>query len=555
MPAAYWEFVDHTRQGLLWYPVMPVEEATLSLDLELARSWRRLDSRLDVAQEFILPGQLLMYRLIQREEEPLVEMHARVGDLGQTMIAPVALAFPPEDLSNVPEEATRFRAASFLPPATFGQCGVAFEQRQRWMYPLVSLDPTAVDLQANLAALLRQVSEPDFEKESTRWRQAQAIAHQLASRYYAFHLNMPSVARTSVTTPRELATQATSIIAMPRQRFSEALPSGAKLTPSPQGTFLVPAGQPVQAVLQAIYAQANQWHEQAGIPTFVVSKRAERTIIQIRPEEAVSLDEQVTQFLWQIVQALSDLDAVLFLALLGIHLASSPDEQGGHWVYINDLLELRGIAGYHPDNRERIADAMERINMAWLQILRRGEVDAPITKLVLIDSLLLKRRTLGITTYHQMHPHAVSIREGRPYAYHMRMGSWLDQRFPLVRLHQRILQYRLQSEFWEERLLAFFSMQGQRSHRRIYRCQIRTLFDVLTLPRDTRHPQLTRDRFEEALKELRKQGQIGEWKLVPSQDKMSSKGWFDQWLDWYLEVVLHATQPEALSSQSQTVDA
>jgi hypothetical protein len=571
--SAFWDFADDTRQALLWRPIVALEEASLDLDLELAEhAWNLFDVQVDPELEFVLPGQLLQTRSITRENRPVVESWAKIRDLGQAWIVPVALAFPlPDQMANAAEGVTRFRAATFPPPGVLGQFGVVFSNRQRWTYPLGWLGPKAIDLQTHLAALLQHITEQDYLKESARFQQAQALAHQLAGCYHAYHLStliQASRASDDYAQPSPSTSLIAPAIAIPV--LPGELPRSQKPSLSPRGTFLIPSPQPVHYVLEAIYAaqEAGQWKEQAGIPTYEV-QRAGRTIIQVRPDATVDEpDEQTTRFLWQVVRALSDTDAVVFLALLAFLWATPPDEHGGQWVYVQDLLELRAIrpklhriddgnarpAGFHQEDKDRVSAAVDHLNRVWIQLLKRGVIDAPINKLILIDSLLLKRSTM-LSRYVETRDLSPATREGRPHAYHIALGPWLAPFLkrahpPVAHLHPGALHYRLHDKFWEERLLSYICLHAWMSRGHVLRCRIRTLFDTLKLPADPQRPWDARRRFEQAMEQLKTDHYITDWKSE-QEHLLPTKDWFERWQDTHIDVLLlspsynHQRDPQA----------
>lgn len=552
--SAFWEFADASRQACLWHIDVPLEDATLALDLELAEhGWRLFDVLVDPALEFVLPGQLLRTRALKRAGNPLAETYVGECDYAQALATQVALAFPPpvELMASLDDQQIRVRAASLLPPSTLGLFGVVFSEHARWVYPLMYLDATAHQLQAELAEVLRRLTEDDYVRCSARYKHAQACAFQLAVCYQEYHqqstLSRPDSHRPSVTwSEPSLSLLSTGHV-----------PTQAVVVPPlfAQGPVLIPAVLPVRATFAATVASPQKWKASIeGMPIFAYQEEG-TALVEIRPKQlAQMLDAEVLAKLWQIVKDLSPLEGFLFLALLGFVRSTSPDEAGNHYVTAERLLEARSILPKSPDGKyratdfPRIAAAMDRLNSIWLQVdpdsITNPLPDAePIqelwssrSKLLHIDRVLLRTRVWpGITTTQLVSGDtAAASRQSLPVAWDFHFGGWLTpvMQAPsrqMVRIDQASLSYHLSDRLWEGLLLQYITFHARAHRRGLLHLRVGTLFDELSLPINHRRPRKTLDRFHQALQRLVKDGHCIEATPNYGESEFTSQHWLDQW--------------------------
>lgn len=567
--SAFWEFADASRQACLWHIDVPLEDATLDLDLELAEhGWRLFDVLVDPALEFVLPGQLLRTRALKRAGNPLAETYVAECDYAQALATQVALAFPPpvELMAALDDQQIRVRVASLLPPSTLGLFGVVFSERARWVYPLRYLDATAHQLQAELAEVLRRLTEDDYQRCSARYKHAQACAFQLAVCYQEYHqqstLSRAASHRPSGTWPEP---------SLPLLSTGHA-PAKAVVVPPlfAQGPVLIPAVLPVRATFVATVAPPQKWKaSMEGIPIFPYQQEEGTTLVEIRPKQlAQMLDEEVLARLWQIAKDLTPLEGFLFLALLGFVRSTSPDEAGNHYVTAERLLEARSIlpkssnGKYRATDFTRIATAMDRLNAIWLQvdpdITMHPLSDAePIqelwsrrSKLLHIDRVRLRTRVWpGITTTQLVSGDtAAASPRSLPVAWDFHFGGWLApfMQAPsrqMVRIDQASLSYHLSDKLWEGLLLQYITFHARTHRRGPLHLQVGTLFDELSLPINPRHPQNALDRFHQALKCLVKDGHCVEATPNYDESRFPEHHWVeDYWFKSTVTFLLHSPE-------------
>lgn len=331
----------------------------------------------------------------------------------------------------------------------------------------------------------------------------------------------------------------------------------------------IATAMPVHAVLSGYSAAQREgpggWvPDDAGYPTYRQVKPEHDTILQVRGEDSEQvLDEAGIQRLWAQVREYSDLDGDVFLTMLGQSLMA-PDDPNGVWITGSQILDYRGVqpkttrdengrprrAGHRQEDLLEIARCVGRQANQWIQInsLIADEVTAPkrgkpqkkrFTRNSKLTVILEDIRQHELTPEIDGNP-APAL----PIAWRYRMGTWLapflsENNRMVGWLCQQALRYDPYHEMWEKRLTRYFLF-----HLRINAAggaatitrHVGKLIDELALPVDERHPQRTRERFEQAMGRIVADGMIDGWEYAKENPGLPPRGWLADWRGWKIAI-------------------
>jgi len=272
-----------------------------------------------------------------------------------------------------------------------------------------------------------------------------------------------------------------------------------------------------------------------------------------RTSDVQTFNPITTLSLWKEVQQFDDYDADILLAVIA-QIIKTTDGQGSAWFWASQFLDNRDIipvtkkegdgvrrAGHRVENVARIEEGLQRIANLWVNI---EEIIPPKRKGQKPKKFVHRGRLLMITeTWTQ----EGLIRDGKPrlpIAWKIRAGDWLLEYLDAPRmvayLCEQSLQYDPYRELWEKRLSRYFMfhlrINAQHASNMITR-RVGLLIHDLSLPIDDRHPERTRNRFQQAMQTLVQDRQIDEWEYQ-EQEPLPARNWLNQWLEW--KVTIHA---------------
>lgn len=349
-----------------------------------------------------------------------------------------------------------------------------------------------------------------------------------------------------------------------RQVSKRALPEIPNVFDS-DGLTVISTMMPVQTILNGYSAAPDGWvPDDAGLPTFRQVTSEHDTILQVRGEGGEQvLDDAGIQALWAQVREYGDNDGDVFLAMLAQYM-TAPDDAEGVWITSSQILDYRGIqpimkrdehgrmrrAGHRQEDLIEISRCVARQANQWVQLnsMIADEVTAPKRGKKAKKRFSHNSRLTVILEDIRQHELALAL-GGNPartlaIAWRFRMGTWLTPFLSgpnraIGLLCRQSLRYDPYHEQWEKRLARYFMFHvrinvagGTATIKRT----VGKLIDELALPVDERHPQRTRDRFEQALNRLIADGVIDAWQYPKDNASLPARGWLATWRDWSIQI-------------------
>lgn len=594
--------VDDPRRLWLWIPHMLLGfEGTLdTLDALVAAGWERLPAtfaQLDTSLYHIVT-QLNDLRSVQYPGQSDRDVWVRSADLRHAQRYPVALAFT---LEGIPIEASteaslaeqHVRGETYtavvpevLPPPTIGTRGLVHSHRKAdasngWqVYTLDDLPPAERELQTRLADALRELVAPH------EWYvTAAAVSQERAEQMYRARSKYPP----DIWLQRwgDIQQMAHNLAAAYWERHQQATPPAAQLPVTydvfHSGYAMVATPLNALHISQGLSSAVWRTRDGSGAPYWRGESAKGRdkgenvvTEMELRLEDATEpplpVQEQAAQ-LWRIVNAHSDLDGDLFLAMWAQYLSAPRDADGYTHLTGNMFLGYRGIepitkadtpdgdrrrAGHRTEDMQEISAALVRQMAVWLKVRamieasddpnasgsRRGRPRRRTRRLYTHESRLWL--VSEVVRQHELAGVAPEGASSHIVAWRYRPGTWSAPFLeapsrPFALLCQTTLQYDPYREQWEKRLARYFvfhlRMSGGPNYggTRINR-QVATLLAELELPTDAVHPKRTRERFERALARLVEDGIIDAWDYAPDNPSLPARNWLPTWEQWHIRV-------------------
>lgn len=162
------------------------------------------------------------------------------------------------------------------------------------------------------------------------------------------------------------------------------------------GLAAIPSMMPVQTIVSGYSAAASDgWiPDDTGLPTYRQVTPEHDTTLQVRGDDSAGmlLDEAAIQALWAQVREYDDKDGDVFLAMLAQYMASA-DDTNGVWITGSQILDYRGVqpmmkrdenghtrrAGHRQEDLMEVARKVAHQASQWVQInsMIADEVTAP----------------------------------------------------------------------------------------------------------------------------------------------------------------------------------
>ena len=324
---------------------------------------------------------------------------------------------------------------------------------------------------------------------------------------------------------------------------------------------------PYELLREALYKRLFRQVQDSPWPTALFERDGARGEAQLRPV-AVDIQPELTQgqvAAWAQIMAkqwheLSDLDADALDALSAIWLSQARSINDDAVADVDDLLAMRGLkpkrggqgrrGGYDPDQRAAMLKALSHIQNLWLSL---ADVE------VIEEERGGRRGRRRVRQALQSRPFVITDRVGQ-----VRLDGYMDvERFifrpgkifalflfgpgrQTAMLSTRALQYDPYRHVWEKRLTRYLSYQwrvrassGQYSQP--YR--ISTLLEAVGEAVDTRNPARTRDRLEQALDNLQRDGVIAAWQYDRWDESLARR---PKWLNFWVTATILIEPPDII---------
>jgi hypothetical protein len=343
---------------------------------------------------------------------------------------PVALAFYVPHTVPADDDAYRFvvhRWAERLPPPGFGERAIVWRDDGWQTRSIEQLDSGAIELQARMAAKLRELVAPSdwyewspeldacHNPENYRRMRQNLHSELLRKRGYEREQVRQQLMRLDTLRNQALAIEALQdrreregdtwmqgvqeVIEMAQELAAQywaaeqraALPAVAKRTlPDIPNAFdgdkmaAIPSMMPVQTILNGYSAAVrNGWvADDDGIPTYRQATSEHDTTLQVRGADGDTvLTDLALHDLWAQVREYSDLDGDVFLAMMAQAMIS-PNDPDGVWITGSQILDYRGVrpkttrdenghmrrAGHRQEDLLDVAKCVARQGNQWVRI-------------------------------------------------------------------------------------------------------------------------------------------------------------------------------------------
>jgi hypothetical protein len=368
-------------------------------------------------------------------------------------------------------------------------------------------------------------------------------AHLLAECYWQLHQTNP---KKPVILPK-------SVVDIPASFRQTKLRDGS----------VIAATVGLEAALTAIsnaVEGARGWKATKNAVVYTHEREQATAAVAIRhlDQEGEIVDKKdISKQLWERVNSYSDLDGDVLLAMLAQLTLVGPDERGGIWITVEDILGHRGIvpkthetkdfqkreAGHRPIDVKEIAVGITRLRDTHVTIRRLQQpkkTGGRVRKVKQESFLLLISDFL--------------VPEGREetldaaIAWYYRPGDCLEVPVGQIRkkaawLLKKALEYDPYHQKWQKRLARYFLFHlriatGAFGGATITR-SIGSMLNDAVLPIDKDDPGRTVARFEHAMHVLQEDGHISSWSEEGYREMMGdrpTRHWLDQWLAHELEI-------------------
>jgi len=322
------------------------------------------------------------------------------------------------------------------------------------------------------------------------------------------------------------------------------------------GVGIVSADQVTAALMAAIRAGRPGWRATTeGFPTFSYDPGGRTAPIEVflQPPEGTPPSAGLAELMWEMVEALDDLDTDI-LNILQAHILRHRDTDGFAWITSKAILADRDIlpiskrigserrsAGHRTDDMQQIAASMARLQYMAVRVATishgRGHV-ATFSSRVLVEDLQ-------------------GSDDGTPMAWHVTLPfltRLILQRSaaPEAMMLQDVLRYDRKHNRREKRMGDYFLRQFRLAlsrpapslppelERQIQQLNgdaqplvvvrvLKDLFSELALSLDVRNPERTRTGFEAAMGELMSKDIVGSWGYCASL-RLPPRRWLETWL-------------------------
>lgn len=329
------------------------------------------------------------------------------------------------------------------------------------------------------------------------------------------------------------------------------------------GSALAPTSQTMQlftfATQNAVSKGADQWKNKKGQAPFYTRGN---DILEYKESESSFITDDVSNALWeQVKKHQTDLQIDLgFFAIALCIRSKEPDHSA--WVYASAFLESRGLtkstkqvsenvrrnAGWRPDNYREVAQGFSNLEKIWLTInqpIDLEEYDRK-TKKRKKSRFTYKGRFLVVKGALTQKDLGTTDREGVEIAWHIAPGDWLATFLEapnrqVAYLSERALQYDPYRQKWEKYLARYFFFNGHmnaKGHGSVFNRQIDRLLQDCSLEVEQDRQQRTRDHFEKAMDQIRKDGFIDSWRYTNHKGGYipSKRSWLNEWLEQMITV-------------------
>lgn len=319
----------------------------------------------------------------------------------------------------------------------------------------------------------------------------------------------------------------------------------------PDGLIRFPSFQPISALLEAIHngISGKAWGDHGGqrVPTHTTTtgkKTTEKGYIYVSargPRGSIEATEAERAALWELVHELDDITSDVLIYCL----AACMDNAAGAWIHADAVLNARKIEpirkrgeprnwshGHRQKDRLTIGKALGQLESLYLElqnVVLPGQKKRLIWEspaLVVIDRFMQE-----------------DIDGGRVLlAAQVQLGSWADKyrEIKVVQfgyMAKKALEYNPKTEQAEKRLTKYLALHHRfNAGDTMIPRRVRDLLAVAEITADSTRPGRPRARLEKALKRMRADGVIGEWRPVIDADKIPVRKGFETWLNSMIEI-------------------
>ena len=326
--------------------------------------------------------------------------------------------------------------------------------------------------------------------------------------------------------------------------------------------MLIPSPGHYAALQQAFALNRFQRVGGSPFPRAVLDKGGTKGFAELRPhsptDDLVLAPEEIdaiAQRMWTQREELSDKDADTMDAISTSWIQGARSSSDRVPVYIDDLLHQRGLlpkkggkgrrGGFDPKQRRDLWACLLRLQDIWIDLAevtlvemdsnkrRRRKTRALQSRAFVMTDRVGQRRIDGT-----MDVEAILVIPGEAFGRFL-----LGPGRQLALLSSQALRYDPKRRRLEKRLARYLAWQwraGARKGNFVRTYRIRTLGQEIGIDLDRpRNPVRTRERLEQALDRLERDGVIATWQYQEpwNEEKLPRKRWFSFWLDEALVAV------------------
>jgi DNA-binding transcriptional regulator YiaG len=321
----------------------------------------------------------------------------------------------------------------------------------------------------------------------------------------------------------------------------------------PAGDYLEIPSPAAWRALQSVVQDPSRFQDGSTWPCAILdnmegSIEARPPIVDLQPYLEPDDEALLRDTMWQQVRNLGDLDADVLdiLSDFWIRHARHPDQKVT--CTVSYLLSARGLqrkkggsgerrGGYYSSQENAIREAVGRICILWINATIDTYETQPGKKRSTKQKSRLSSRAFVVdTTAGQIRLDGRTEVQAFTYSPGALFGRFLFGPGRQTALQSvKSLLYHPQKERWEKRLARYLPWQWKCDAKNgggVKTFRLRTLLDAIAEQPNRARPTRTRDRMEQALERLQKDGVIRGWQYGPEwdEDHAGKHGWLETWL-------------------------
>jgi len=291
-------------------------------------------------------------------------------------------------------------------------------------------------------------------------------------------------------------------------------------------------------------------------PSADLSKRDLKAHVQIKPPPgiySVKKKEWHANFEKAMIK-MNDLTADVMDAITIKWLESKPEKPKDEIIIsADDILELRGIkkkisgsgrrGGYAKVQRDEIRDHIWLLDNTWINVDRMTVYTEDEKGRRKKSPWSANERAIIISKKYQQETNDGSLKNDyiwQVYPSPVFTESLLGPGRQTALISTKALNYNPQKHWMEKRLVRYFSYIWRIRYKNndyLKAISIETILNGIRVEIDKNNPNRTKERFEEALDRLHRDGLIAGWQYDNGNELLlESKGWKEDWAKWKIAV-------------------